>query len=225
MKMKKQKTEVKSQKSAHTRRYNRLSSVFCHLSSEKGIALVTALLLTLIGLAIILAAIYLVTKGTTISGLFKRYETAREASFGATDFITKEFIPNKIGGTSLATLGNYGGLVAYGIDDACFDKKLKLPTTSWGCGSSSLDPKTSWDMTLTLQAAGGVPFRVYTKIVDTVPGNTSTSGIDLEGLGVVEAGSGIITPQHFPYMYRIEIQGERQNNPDERANLSVLYAY
>lgn len=221
MKKRRQNTENRTQK----KQKDCLSSVICHLSSEKGIALVTALLLTLIGLAIILAAIYMVTRGTVLSGLLKRYETALEASHGATEFVTKEFIPKKIGSTTLAALGSYGGIVTYGINDACFTNKLTLPTTSWGCGSSTLSPVDTPDVTLTLQAAGGVPFRVRTKIVDTVRGNTSTSGIDLEGLGVVEAGSGIITPQHFPYTYRIEVQGERQTNPDERANLSVLYAY
>jgi len=193
--------------------------------NERGVALVTVLLLALIGLGITLAALYMVGRGIQISGLFKRYETALEASHGAADFVVKEFIPNKIGEVPLATLGNYGGIVAYNIDDACFTNKLTLPTASWGCSDTSLDPTNSPDMTLTLAATGGTPFRVFTKIVDTVPGNTSTSGIMLEGMGVVESGSGIITPQHFPYMYRIEVRGERQTNPDERANLSVLYAY
>jgi len=33
------------------------------------------------------------------------------------------------------------------------------------------------------------------------------------------------TPMPFPYMYRIEVQGERQSSSIEKSNISVLYAY
>lgn len=76
-------------------------------------------------------------------------------------------------------------------------------------------------------------FKVYAKIVDTVGcnadktqcPNTSVSGVDLQGSGVVESNPGMVSPQQVPYLYRIEVQAQRQNNPDERSNLSVLYAY
>ena len=69
------------------------------------------------------------------------------------------------------------------------------------------------------------PFDVYTKIIDTVAGNSSTSGITLEGQGAAESQTGMITAQHFPYMYRMEVQSERQNDATEKANFTVLYAY
>jgi hypothetical protein len=69
------------------------------------------------------------------------------------------------------------------------------------------------------------PFVVYTKIIDSVAGNSSTSGITLEGQGTAESQSGIITAQHFPFMYRMEVQSERQNDATEKANFTVLYAY
>lgn len=206
-------------------------NILTAMKNEKGIALITSLLLTLISLAMILVALYMVTQGTRVSGLFKSYKTGLEASYGAADFITKEFIPQKITGTLLTTLGNYGGTVAYGgITDACFTTKLTVsPATSWGCGSFSLDPTQTPDITLTLAAAGGTPYTVNAKIVDTTAGNTDTSGLNLIGFGVVEGGGGssIITPQQRPYMYRIEIQGQRQGGTTttERANLSLLYAY
>jgi hypothetical protein len=65
---------------------------------------------------------------------------------------------------------------------------------------------------------------VYTKIVDTVPGNSDLSGLQLEGAGVAET-SPLVKPLQIPYIYRIEIQGERKNNPTAQANLEVLYAY
>lgn len=36
---------------------------------------------------------------------------------------------------------------------------------------------------------------------------------------------GSIKVQHIPYSYRIEVQGEKDNNPIEKSNVTVLYAY
>lgn len=205
--------------------------------NEKGIALVTALLLTLISLAIILAVVYLTTQGTKISALEKRYQTALDASNGGTEVITKDIIPAMIGGTTAISTfitslpSAYQGMIAKNpaLTDACFTKKLTDYTANWGlgCSSTTNDVDTTYDLSLTLSGIAPQPgFKVYTKIVDTVKGNTDTSGLVLEGTGVVESGSGIITPQHYPYIYRIEVQGQRDiSNPDERAKLSVLYAY
>jgi len=66
---------------------------------------------------------------------------------------------------------------------------------------------------------------VYIRITDTIQGNSNTGGVMLEGTGVAESSSGIITPQHFPYTYSIDVQGERQLSPSERVQLEVLYAY
>ena len=66
--------------------------------------------------------------------------------------------------------------------------------------------------------------RVYTKIVDTVDGN---SGAD-EGLiktGVVNSGSGEVTVVSVPYLYTIEVLSQSQTNATERSKLSVLYQY
>lgn len=205
----------------------RESGIVGQIKNERGIALLTSLLLTLITLAMILVALYMVTSGTKISGLFKSYRTGVEASYGAADLITKDFIPQKITGITLVTLGTYGGRVAYGVTDACFTTKLTSLTATWGLCSSTLDPTDTPDITFTLTAAAGAPYTVDAKIVDTTAGNTDTSGLNLIGAGVVEGGggSGIITPQHIPFMYRIEVQGQRQSNPDERASLSLLYGY
>lgn len=210
------------------------SKVEKYYNNEKGIALVTALLLTLIGLAIILAAVYFVTQGTKGSGFQKRYATALEASNGGVEIITKEIIPKTIGGTPLSALGNYNNMLSENAptaaEDSCFTVKLTTATSSWSTAcnvnNSSLDPTVSPDMTLTLNGVAPQPnYVVFTKIVDTIPGNTDTSGISLQGSGVVQGSAGIITPQHFPYIYRIEVQGQRQTNPDEKANLSAVYAY
>ena len=200
--------------------------------NEKGIALVTALLLTLIGLAIILAAIYFVTQGTKMSGLQKRYATALEASHGGLEIITQNIIPKTIGGTTSLSSLAITDVIIPKVLDTCFNAKLTTATNSWyssgacNSASNSLDPLNSPDITLTLNGGENQSkLLVSIKIVDTQPGNTDTSGISLLGAGVVGSQSGIITPQHIPYMYRVEVEGQRQTNPDEKANLSAVYAY
>ncbi|OGR17386.1 MAG: hypothetical protein A2559_05370 [Deltaproteobacteria bacterium RIFOXYD2_FULL_66_9] len=104
--------------------------------------------------------------------------------------------------------------------------KLVLPTDNWvGLNilstSSAIDPgdNQSYDVTVTLGM-----YMVYTKIVDTVDGN---SGAD-EGLlktGVVNSGSGEVTVVSVPYLYTIEVLSQSTSNPTERSKLSVLYQY
>ncbi len=190
---------------------------------NSGVALVTALVLTLISLGMIVAALYMLSIGTEISGLFKRYQNSLEAAKGGFKFFTKEFLNRKIGGESLSSIGTYGGNVSYGTDDATITQKLISGTPDWSCGDEckSLNVKEAYDLTVSFPPN----FICYVKLVNTVLGNTDTSGLALEGSGVVEAGSGIISPLHFPFMYRIEVQGERGSNPDERAIISGLYLY
>jgi len=126
---------------------------------------------------------------------------------------------------------------------ACLTAKLTMPEqnaggannwTAAGCtadmeSTNIINPTTGVtvaDMSFVLPGPTAAQnFVVYAKIVDTTLGNTSTSGLDLQGSGVVESGSGMISPPQVPYMYRIEFLSERQTNPDEKSQLSVLYAY
>jgi Flp pilus assembly pilin Flp len=208
-----------------------------YVRNEKGIALVLALILSLIALAIISTLVYFVTQGTEISGFQKRYHTAREAAEGGVELATKEVISRTIGSTDLTTdrANIQNDLVALNLllpattTNACLSDKLQLSTANWancGADNTSLVPTTAPDVTFTLFGVAPQPnFDVFAKIVDTVSGNSNRSGIDLEGIGVVETTTGMVTPKHFPIMYRVDIQAQRAGNPDERANLSVLYAY
>jgi hypothetical protein len=226
------------------------------INNERGIALVMALIFSLIVLATVSALLYLVTQGTTMSGYQKRYQTSLEASRGAADMVSKEVLTKVIGQALSASLLNTAKTdlqTAYSqvslnfpatTTTACLQNKLLLSpwyltTNNWtscGAGNVSVDPKQSPD--IMFQLAGPSPllpdqnFNVFAKIVDTVGCTTATdcpnsdiSGLDIQGQGVVDSGSGMVSPKQVPYMYRIEIQAERVTNPDERSNLSVLYAY
>jgi Tfp pilus assembly protein PilX len=53
------------------------------VSNQRGVALVTALILTLVSLAMVLVVIYFITQGAATSGLQKRYQTALEVPTAA----------------------------------------------------------------------------------------------------------------------------------------------
>lgn len=209
------------------------------LNNEKGIALMMALILSLVALAIISALIYFVTQGTIISGYQKRYQTAQEAAKGMVELITKEVMPETIKvSIDVSDLTNrinslqndYSGIsLAFTTSASCLKDKLLSSTTNWSnCKdeNKTLDLENSSDLKSQLSGIPPAqPFKVSAKIVDTIEGNSDIGGSELEGLGVTESGSGIVSPKHNPFIYRIEVQAERSTNPDERANFSVLYAY
>jgi hypothetical protein len=202
------------------------------VSGNKGFALVTSLMLTLISLTIVLALLYMITQGTQQSGLNKKYRTAMEASYGGAEILTKDILPFVLKNYSSATLvadmgsdSNFGRISINVSSQSCLQAKILKSTSAWPAACSNTpNPKDNPDLRFTMAATVGNPFYVYSKIVDTVSGNTDISGLQLEGAGVAEANS-VLSPQHFPYIYRIEIQGERANNSTAQANIEVLYAY
>lgn len=213
------------------------------LTNRKGIALITALLFTLISLAIILALLTIVTQGTRVSGAGKSYSTATEAGYGAVDMVSRDILPAIFKGTFDATYkANLATAVGLSFPlEACFTQKLGAPTSLWtACTTgqpSSFEPTRSPDMVFNLKAKNDpVGFKVYAKIADTRCGGDTTAGepcsnSDNTGVDYLDAGSGVtsssgsVTPQHRPAYYRIEVQSERAVNPNEKSQLSVLYAY
>lgn len=198
--------------------------------NNQGIALITSLMFTLISMTMVMALLYIVTQGINMSGQHKKYHTALDASYGGTEILVKDVMPlimQNYSSTGLPAAMNsaFGSRISLSSDQNCFQKKLTTPTASWPAGCSSTpNPKNSPDITMDLDSNTGNPFTVFSKIVDTTPGNSDTSGLQLEGAGVAESSS-LLTPQSIPYIYRMEIQGERKNNASAQANIEVLYAY
>jgi hypothetical protein len=210
------------------------------LNNNKGIALVTSLMFTLITLGIAMLMLYIVLQNTTTSGAHKRYKNSLDAAVGGVEIVTKDVLPYLVGFagnytatsnyflTNLTGSMNLSGLTV-GVTDACL--LAKLTSKNWGASctsaNSNSDPKISPDMTFNLQSVitgsnTSSGFRVFTKIISTTPGTTDQSGRSLEGMATTGA-----PPQDIgaPYLYRIELTGERITNPKEKASLSVLYAY
>lgn len=198
------------------------------IHSERGIALVMVLILSAISLAIMAALVYMITAGTQISGVQKRYRTALEAGLGGKD-ITYQVLAARgdpqIDNINFLINPNIGG---------CLATKLNLPTSGWGaCNSSmSINPAgdlTSYDFSFQLQGINyfgvqPIDYIVYSKIVDTVEGN-SGGDIGLTKGGVVNTNSGEVSMVSIPYLYTIEVEAENAANRAERAKLSILYQY
>lgn len=212
--------------------------------NERGIALVTALMLTLVSLVLAMALMYFIEIGTKVSASAKRYQNVQQAAYGGVSLTVNELIPRlenaifsnySTGSQSgIQQLKNdYAGLTLPNL--ACLKQKLSSSSATWDAAcSNSLDPTSSPDMTFLLKATLSSTLQpkqgyiVYTKIVDTpIVGNTDpanlsnlrkpenvTESIQNEGTGVT-----------IPTTYRIEIRAEREQNPQERSNLSVVYSY
>jgi hypothetical protein len=185
------------------------------LRNEKGFALAFVLILAAISLAMTLAMLIMVSRGSYVSGQQRRFRTAVEAGRGGMEAMFQAISSRGIATTPFTNQ----------VLNASLGAKLAGPTGSatWtGLDNTmTIDPgvATTYDMRIDL----GV-YRVYTKVVDTVDGN---SGAD-EGLiktGVVNAGSGEVTVVSVPYLYTIEVLSQSQVNPTERSKLSVLYQY
>jgi hypothetical protein len=203
-----------------------------HIRNERGIALMTALLLTLISLGIVMAVLYYIIQGMQVSASHRRYKGALEASYGGIDVFTKEIIPQFLGVKNPAGLENvFAGFSPTFSQYSCLSSKLTNAPSGWSpkCGPNptSVEPTVSPDAIFKLKGQDLQPnFNVYAKVVDTQKGNSDMSGNEALDTGAgVAYGSSAVSPMHVPATYRIEAQAQRETNPLEKAKLSVLYAY
>lgn len=209
------------------------------LRNEDGVALITALMFTLICLGMIMTLLYYVLLNTKITAAQKQYKNAISAAYGGTEVVTKAIIPVLFSDYStgkLALRQDFGTAtlnLEYGQTDDVIKRKLNNATADWGIvGTSgqrhSVNPKEQPDFIFTLKGGSSGDFKVYSKIVDTVPGVglIDASGIDYLDGGIGVAGSSSSTTTlRTPQIYSIEVRGERSVKPKENAGLSVLYAY
>jgi len=221
------------------------------LSNNDGIALITALMLTLVSLGIIMALMYILNQSMHISAATKRYRNVTEATYGGGELMAFDVIGNawknysSSGGLSSGLVSTYGNVnLAVAASDACMKQKLSSPASNWSNCSTpqkSMDIstiKTSPDLTFLLKGTVSAQnYKVFAKIVDTTSGNTDNASssmlnsLDSEGLlsgagsSYNKTGAGGVPIQHIPYGYRIEVQGEKETNALEKSNVTVMYAY
>lgn len=192
-------------------------------TNEKGVALITALVLTAVALLIMGTMLYMITSGTKISGIQKRYKTALEAGFGGKEVIYQTIQARGnplIPGINLSY--DVNGCLATKLNNSA----IKNGLNNWGTCNNTLtiNPNVAATYDLKFDLGTTAKYTVYAKIADTVEGN---SGADL-GLvksGVVNSNPGEVNVMSIPYLYTIEIDAQNQANPQERAKLSILYQY
>jgi hypothetical protein len=195
-----------------------------------------------VALMIMTTLIYMITSGTQISGLQKRYKTALEAGEGGGDIFYQliatraetadqaaligdlnafnlnvtSTTPPECTGFDLISGATYTGLAA----------KLFTSSTTWtNCNSSlTIDPATASSYDMKMELGTTTKYNVYAKIVATTDGN---SGADtgLEDNRAVDGDKGTVETMPLPYLYAIEVLSENSARVDERAKLSVLYQY
>jgi len=199
---------------------------------DRGVALISALIVVSVAAGIFAAIMYYAMTGSEISGLQRKYQSSKEASLGAIDILTKDILPRVISGEELSAAVTgmtdqyfLPKIQADAARNACFRSKLTSITSAWAVGTtcdSGSDATVNSDIVLNLKSTSTStrPFVVSMKIIDTVSGNSDTSGNVLE---VDE--SGLVKVQHFPFLYTIAADARPQNSTTERANIEVLYAY
>jgi len=201
------------------------------LLNNNGIALITALMMTFICLVISMAIFYTITRNIKASAANKVYRNTVEASYGGTEIIMNEVLPQLFRNISTSTIKTTFSGISFGFNNSnnCIRQKLKLDPADWTLCTNGTDvnPRINPDMTFNLSGTQGQQYKVYSKIVDTIKGAEyiNPAGTPLLGGGVAETGGGStgIPPQHF--VYRIEVTGERATNPLEKSLISVLYEY
>ncbi|MCL2457588.1 MAG: hypothetical protein FWF31_01815 [Desulfobulbus sp.] len=195
------------------------------LNNQDGIALVTALMLGMFGMLMVAALLFMVNTGTWTSGSQARRQTALAAAHGANNFFAKEVLQRGIEGTSLSAMGAYNGMLSP-VDAAAFATKLDMTGRS---GDATGYPNNPVDAVITFTSpTGGPDIIVNATLTSTKRGNSGASSDLLMTGGVVANDAGTVTPQHFPFLYQIRVDGQRAAGPlqrVERARLNSLYMY
>lgn len=198
--------------------------------NNRGVALLTALMMTVIMLSIILGVMYLIDQSIKGSAARKTYSNVVEASYGGADLVAKEIIPklfDNVSTSKVAMVTSLSLIQAQFASSACLRNKLENAPSSWGSAElcdSNINPKVNPDVSFELKGLDEQGFMVYSKIIDTTPGVPYSSGNQLVGGGVAESSAGS-TLKLDHYVYRIELSGERKAKPVEKSNISVLYEY
>lgn len=196
------------------------------LLNEEGIALAMVLVVSVILLAIMAGLIYMITSGTQVSGIKKRYKSALEAGHGGADVFLQLIHERGNLDTELTndltnfliTASNVGGV-------NCLTPKLNSKTSDWPsvCSDTlTIDPDVPSTYDMTFDLGTDPSYTIRAKIVDTVEGNSGA------GLGLRDPAFPPVkgaTPVHLSYYYTIEVDAQNSTNPAERAKLSILYQY
>ncbi len=185
--------------------------------NESGLALVIVMVLAAAAIIIMAGLLYMVTSGTEFSGTAARYTNALQAAVGGVDG-ARQYIEQQGTAPNLPNI-----LVSTGSKCMVNGQNMKLTTLTqnWpaGCDKSFIINTTdqnTYDFTATLGN-----YQVYSKIVDTIPGNTAAAS-GLVKTGVVETSPGKV--RQIPYIYTLYTLSVSAAGA-ERSQVSAVYQY
>jgi len=182
--------------------------------SQRGIALIVVLIVAAIVIALSGIAYQFLIKGTIISGVNLRYQAANSALAAGSKY-TKWVIDQYRASDSMPA-PQFGA-----SDSSCLKIKLSSITSSWGSCPATADPINNYDIKLKLGS-----YTVYAQIIETLFGNTKSSGGQNLNTGSVsknKTGTNTITPPASPFLYRIELIAAKSN--DVQSQVSALFGY
>ncbi len=181
---------------------------------QKGIALITVLVVAAIVMALSGLAYQFLIKGTIISGINLRYKEAGSSLVAGAQY-TKWVIKRYRETGSVPTPLPFGASTS---NNSCLSIKLNNTINNWGNCPKTADPINSYDIKLSLGN-----YTVYVEIVNTlIKGNTKTKVAELIA-GAVSTVTTVITPPVAPYLYRIELIAVKLN--DVQSKVSALFGY
>lgn len=213
------------------------------LKSEQGAVLLVVIILSTIALAVMTTVLYIVTVGSQMTGMEKRYRTALEAGFGGWD-VTRQIIEFQndsaavddykdelntynmnIISTTSTTCANATGTIY-----TAMSAKIMTSTKDWNnsCDrSTQINPATpnTYDLSFELGSLGTPNrYKVFAKIVHTQQGNTASGYAEVKTPSGTTSTGGLETME-VPSSYAVEIDSQNSTNPNERAKLSILYQF
>ncbi|MCK4910369.1 MAG: hypothetical protein KAR83_01950, partial [Thermodesulfovibrionales bacterium] len=183
-----------------------------NLKNEEGVALLMTLMVAAVVLAVMGSLMHMMVMGARISGLNKRFTTALEAGKGG-QAIVLEFI-----GTQNQLSGDLKNSINWrrsGISSDCLDDKLSEWTKDWPSGCDALvtiDPgdDQTYDFAFDLD-----DYTVYSKIVNTIQGNTGAGSQGKAwGGDAVTGGGSAIEAVSVSSVYTIQLDARRSTASD-----------
>ena len=184
------------------------------LKNEKGIALITTLLLLVLGFAVVVTLLRLVTAETKMSRMEQSYQTALDTAKGGADLFISMKQQYTGSGVFQQPLGSNP------VSPLCLQVKLNNPTASWdanwpggvGCptvasgNATNADPTQHADITLSLSN-----YNVSIKVIDTWFSSATNCGSNCP------CNNGC-------YYYTVSVRSVAPDS-NENANIYFIYRY
>ena len=179
--------------------------------SQKGIALITVLVVAAIVMTLSGLAYQFLIKGTIISGVNLRYKEAGSSLVAGAQYT--KWVINQYRTTKSLPVPQFGA-----SDSSCLSIKLNNTINNWGSCPKTADPINNYDIKLSLGN-----YTVYVEIVNTLSGNRKSSSSNHNNTGSVSTNPSGSTKAPAPYLYRIELIAVKLN--DVQSKVSALFGY